>query len=127
MTRRTPRSTRTDTLLPYTTLFRSAVEYRRHRIRLLADLPAYDQSGWALCAGIDAGWQGFGSGNDRASLHGRRERNPAVQQTRILRFCPAVRPRWSFLLDRRPTRYPHLSARSEEHPSELQSLMPIPY
>src|SRR3546814_3887558 len=106
MTRRTPRSTRTDTLLPYTTLFRSAVEYRRHRIRLLADLPAYDQSGWALCAGIDAGWQGFGSGNDRASLHGRRERNPAVQQTRILRFCPAVRPRWSFLLDRRLTRYP---------------------
>src|SRR3546814_457638 len=79
-------------------------------LRLLADLPAYDQSGWALCAGIDAGWQGFGSGNDRASLHGRRERNPAVQQTRILRFCPAVRPRWSFLLDRRLTRYPHLSA-----------------
>src|SRR3546814_11640301 len=110
MTRRTPRSTRTDTLLPYTTLFRSAVEYRRHRIRLLADLPAYAQSGWALCAGIDAGWQGFGSGNDRASLHGRRARNPAVQKTRILRFCPEVRPRWSFLLDRRLTRYPPLSA-----------------
>src|SRR3546814_12553235 len=36
MIRRPPRSTRTDTLFPYTTLFRSAVPVRRrHRLRLL--------------------------------------------------------------------------------------------
>src|SRR3546814_3690610 len=31
MIRRPPRSTRTDTLFPYTTLFRSAASLRRHR------------------------------------------------------------------------------------------------
>src|SRR3546814_1293931 len=38
MRRRPPRSTRTDTLFPYTTLFRSLGEQLR-----IADLPAFDQ------------------------------------------------------------------------------------
>src|SRR3546814_15023224 len=38
MIRRPPRSTRTDTLFPYTTLFRS----HRHRIEMLGDLPGID-------------------------------------------------------------------------------------
>src|SRR3546814_846099 len=33
MIRRPPRSTRTDTLFPYTTLFRSLVTWRRHDVR----------------------------------------------------------------------------------------------
>src|SRR3546814_3165314 len=37
MIRRPPRSTRTDTLFPYTTLFRSQVYPRRHQRRRLTD------------------------------------------------------------------------------------------
>src|SRR3546814_4210429 len=39
MIRRPPRSTRTDTLLPYTTLFRSALALRRKRCLLTRLLP----------------------------------------------------------------------------------------
>src|SRR3546814_20040194 len=76
MIRRPPRSTRTDTLFPYTTLFRSA------RLRHLAD---------------------------RGGRRGRRVRLPRVD------VADRVRPA-------RPAR-----RRSEEHTSELQSLMRISY
>src|SRR3546814_8031576 len=85
MIRLTPRSTRTDTLLPYTTLFRS---------HLLAD---------------HHGWR---------TLDGSRPRDS--------------RPHHSVLLWRRREFLPdchrrHLEHRSEEHTSELQSLMRISY
>src|SRR3546814_10931492 len=50
MIRRTPRSTRTDTLFPYTTLFRSA---RRHEIGKLAAEAVADAAGLAV-AGLVA-------------------------------------------------------------------------
>src|SRR3546814_7093451 len=85
MIRRPPRSTRTDTLFPYTTLFRS------------------DRSG----------------GHSRF----RRRRNRAA--------APVPRPKGKGLRSRRAQRtrprrslFPH---RSEEHTSELQSLMRISY
>src|SRR3546814_2705581 len=78
MIRRPPRSTRTDTLFPYTTLFRSGD----------ADL-------LALLPGDKAAWDRFVT------------RHAAV-------IFAAVRPR-------------RLVPRSEEHPSELQSLMRISY
>src|SRR3546814_5685106 len=71
MIRRPPRSTRTDTLFPYTTLFRSLVTWRRHDVR------------WEAC--------------DDARELGRH-------------IAGAV-----------------LMGRSEEHTSELQSLMRISY
>src|SRR3546814_5234716 len=37
MTRRPPRSTRTDTLFPYTTLFRSAVAIRKAQVRRITN------------------------------------------------------------------------------------------
>src|SRR3546814_8679710 len=74
MIRRPPRSTRTDTLFPYTTLFRSTPP---ERIR------------------------------PRASAHHRRRRSPAG-------------PEDSKARNNRPNR-------SEEHTSELQSLMRISY
>src|SRR3546814_1498941 len=53
MIRRPPRSTRTDTLFPYTTLFRSARELRVHvhpdDLALLRDLGAVE-SHWQLLA-----------------------------------------------------------------------------
>src|SRR3546814_15301282 len=72
MIRRPPRSTRTDTLFPYTTLFRSI-------------------------------WLYFGPATaEKSGVEGRVGRHPAEQ--------PA-----------------HIAGRSEEHTSELQSLMRISY
>src|SRR3546814_2673566 len=86
MIRRPPRSTRTDTLFPYTTLFRSL--------------------------------------GDRHGRHaGARGEEPALQHPRRRAVARAERqPR------RPPAHPPHLlGGRSEEHTSELQSLMRISY
>src|SRR3546814_6529955 len=80
MIRRPPRSTRTDTLFPYTTLFRSDIPCL-HGQGLAAGAPAHDE--------INA------DGNENHGL-------ASVAQ------C-------------------HAAARSEEHTSELQSLMRISY
>src|SRR3546814_9885615 len=82
MIRRPPRSTRTDTLFPYTTLFRSAGRLRRLR-RAVASV--------ALLS------------NPRST--GNRALLPRVRE-----YCAA-----------------HPDIRSEEHTSELQSLMRISY
>src|SRR3546814_7953198 len=81
MIRRPPRSTRTDTLFPYTTLFRSCREPGTHP-----------------------------SSGRGASL-----KSSAVQR----RPAETVRTAWPIAL--------HIPARSEEHTSELQSLMRISY
>src|SRR3546814_3168915 len=85
MIRRPPRSTRTDTLFPYTTLFRSDPSYSP---RSLARLP---------CAGA----QGGGSATAGA-----------LGMATAARTAAAI---YFFM------------ARSEEHTSELQSLMRISY
>src|SRR3546814_2752169 len=84
MIRRPPRSTLTDTLFPYTTLFRSIPE-----------------SEWRTRAGL---------------LHRRRGRGHRLGP---VAHSLAVRHRPQFKL--------HLQGRSEEHTSELQSLMRISY
>src|SRR3546814_5764168 len=84
MKRRPPRSTRTDTLFPYTTLFRSAAGARRCRwVRSRADLRR--RSLRARCGSGPTARRGRGRGGE-------------------------------------PSR-----SRSEEHTSELQSLMRISY
>src|SRR3546814_5396391 len=90
--RRPPRSTRTDTLFPYTTLFRSGFQCREHgfdaleRRTVLGQLAAVDVQEW---------------------LH-----------QRFARILVVVRERG---LDH------GARARSEEHTSELQSLMRTSY
>src|SRR3546814_15042793 len=88
MIRRPPRSTRTDTLFPYTTLFRSPAARRRHRRhrRRRADAEVFHGQG-----------------------AGRREPLRPAQPCRDLRAVG---------ID---------DGRSEEHTSELQSLMRISY
>src|SRR3546814_9643835 len=81
MIRRPPRSTRTDTLFPYTTLFRSSAWTRRD--------------------------SGNGAGVGRAD-----------------RLCRHARAAGCALLSSPP---PRTQGRSEEHTSELQSLMRISY
>src|SRR3546814_10806547 len=103
MIRRPPRSTRTDTLFPYTTLFRSAVQQR-------AD-------GRAVPPGENLAQNAHGCAvySQGAMLRKR-------QTVRISRFlalfsaCPELVEGPFFLL-------PLEAGRSEEHTSELQSLM----
>src|SRR3546814_7637307 len=83
MRRRPPRSTRTDTLFPYTTLFRSHPPQGDRRARAAAE-------------------------GHRAADRRRREAHGGE---------PGARPRGR----------PQLRRRSEEHTSELQSLMRISY
>src|SRR3546814_4935967 len=102
MIRRPPRSTRTDTLFPYTTLFRSAG---------LGD------------AGAVARMARLRGGRD---LHRRRGDHPARRDL----ATAARRADGRAVRNRHPRRErdrPAMSARSEEHTSELQSLMRISY
>src|SRR3546814_9784266 len=94
MIRRPPRSTRTDTLFPYTTLFRSAIP-------LLTTKRVY----WKTAA-REMLWFLTGNTNIRPLLQ---------QKVRIWTDWPLDRYR-------RET-----GERSEEHTSELQSLMRISY
>src|SRR3546814_8850633 len=95
MIRLPPRSTRTDTLFPYTTLFRSSADVGGDRRRTRDDLA------WHL------------------HLRQRRSR-PAVCRRAV---ASQVAWRASQGADRRHWR----ALRSEEHTSELQSLMRISY
>src|SRR3546814_2876855 len=101
MIRRPPRSPRTDTLVPYTTLFRSWPVRRR-------------RAGRAAAAAV----RGHGVaavGGDAAALL-----EAAID--RGLRRDHAHRPRRAALGARQ-----RCAVRSEEHTSELQSLMRISY
>src|SRR3546814_1924847 len=100
MIRRPPRSTRTDTLFPYTTLFRSAGAY----------LP---QPGARGRNQPRAGQGAIGA----ARSHGRA---PGQRRPQHLRSAAAVPGDG----DTEPDR---AGRRSEEHTSELQSLMRISY
>src|SRR3546814_8152273 len=102
MIRRPPRSTRTDTLFPYTTLFRSAAhaddagadQRRRHLCRRRAAHPHAAQ------------WRAGAGGCPPSAPHARQDR--------------LKRSAWAQKAKGR-------SLRSEEHTSELQSLMRISY
>src|SRR3546814_9027525 len=87
MIRRPPRSTRTDTLFPYTTLFRSI---KPSRIFFIALLP---------CSFVHACWQ--------QNVSSMRTHRNLVQRCAFFSI-------W-------------INQRSEEHTSELQSLMRISY
>src|SRR3546814_5877143 len=102
MIRRPPRSTRTDTLFPYTTLFRSAAADQRRT----EGSPACQQARLRLSAA---------DGVLRLGRHGPARVGP--EDTRDRRGVD---------LGRVPWRGQH-GARSEEHTSELQSLMRSSY
>src|SRR3546814_4733165 len=100
MIRRPPRSTRTDTLFPYTTLFRSELRWLEYgqRLRLQQRNIAAADSGSVAQALLARAWDAAAvCGVDLGAL-----RTGAPMPTRRTR-------------------------RSEEHTSELQSLMRISY
>src|SRR3546814_4451187 len=97
MIRRPPRSTRTDTLFPYTTLFRSSLRSRPNR----------------TC------WMPFCSAQDATS------RSIPFISPPCTRY---MSPTWARTLLRVASRLSaNVFIRSEEHTSELQSLMRISY
>src|SRR3546814_6809809 len=117
MIRRPPRLTRTDTLFPYTTLFRSPGRRLSDASHLALSFPA-PQGGARGSARSRAG--GF------RARGGKRATPPARQPGRLSsphRPESAHRPRAAPQVHANRL----LSARSEEHTSELQSLMRISY
>src|SRR3546814_5915335 len=109
MIRRPPRSTRTDTLFPYTTLFRSDLDdgvVRGARGRLVA----------AAAIGEDA--------PEDQHEHEHRDSRHRRHQDRIVHPVRAVAVGRHLNLEAHPA---VARLRSEEHTSELQSLMRISY
>src|SRR3546814_4628452 len=102
MIRRTPRPTRTDTLVPYTPLFRSDLLSVTHDDVILGALPLFHSFGQT--AGL----------------------NTAVASGAGLALIPRFDPADALALVERE-RVTVFEGRSEEHTSELQSLMRISY
>src|SRR3546814_1639250 len=112
MIRRPPRSTRTDTLFPYTTLFRSQQAFCAE-LRQENGLIALDQEDTSpLSAPIDMLEHYFGA-------HGW-----AFERTGDDEIVANVQGSWASYELRAVWR---VEDRSEEHTSELQSLMRISY
>src|SRR3546814_2972951 len=111
MIRRPPRSTRTDTLFPYTTLFRSASSIARAaggaRARLLGALNLSGRRHDFLSSERIFALQVI----DLEAIDPKGDRDEQVAEPQ-----PG-----------RPARRQHPGGRSEEHTSELQSLMRISY
>src|SRR3546814_2779343 len=101
MVRRPPISTLTDTLLPYTTLFRARVLHRRDEAGRLGRAAAYQ--------GLPGGGPDLGAQWSRPVVFSANSRQ-------------LERPGWD-----QSSLYDRLDRRSEEHTSELQSLMRISY
>src|SRR3546814_10075393 len=106
MIRRPPRFTRTDTLFPYTTLFRSP-RARRRLSRASTRHPLDHRHA-----------PQHPDGESDADRGPRRDRHPRRRHVRR-RLCARPRTGGRARL--------HLRPRSEEHTSELQSLMRISY
>src|SRR3546814_1711723 len=115
MIRRPPRSTRTDTLFPYTTLFRSSLRLFGHDRPQAAGRPfaLFDPCaafGWRLVVPVAGSGPPCHATSVSCALHGRIEDRPIVLAHEGRGRAGAI-----------------VMCRSEEHTSELQSLMRISY
>src|SRR3546814_1704731 len=123
MIRRPPRSTRTDTLFPYTTLFRSHA--RALRVRLAEQEITIAMHEGHRHAAVGQGLQPLG--HEGAGFRGIVVADPGFEQVAedVQRLCAArlaVEEVAEQPGDLRP-RGGQVQGRSEEHTSELQSLM----
>src|SRR3546814_4533870 len=133
MRRRPPRSTRTDTLFPYTTLFRSGAARRDPRLARGARpsprncLVARDEMALAQAARpparnirlCDLAQNASALASCTLRVGGRRQLREGAR-----RVAQSYHPRWARIPQ---TCSPSGNVRSEEHTSELQSLMRISY
>src|SRR3546814_8253208 len=128
MIRRPPRSTRTDTLFPYTTLFRSLLRVCVHRrdlgLHLLGSPALADQL-------VDRGHECFTFKCPPIKANGyctAVDEAPAADPPKMAedgRPDNSKRPRRIAKIFRRL--HPRQQCRSEEHTSDIQSLMRISY
>src|SRR3546814_3889874 len=116
MIRRPPRSTRTDTLIPYTTLFRSPPPARGGPPRARCVTPR----GW--CGSVA---QLVEQATFNREVPGSNPGGPTTFSHRCESFTRAASPFAARIL--RASEFPDRANRSEEHTSELQSLMRISY
>src|SRR3546814_5284375 len=133
MIRRPPRSTRTDTLFPYTTLFRSAANGRR--ATLFKQIDQTEAQADAARAQLEAADLDVTSTLLRASKGGRvgdltvRVGQFVQPGQRLMTVVPVNEI--YVIANFKETQVGLLRAgqpvRSEEHTSELQSIMRIPY
>src|SRR3546814_1068409 len=130
MLRRPPISTRTDTLFPYTTLFRSVLHVHRFfstRRRCGVVVPNGESIGWQYptCDSVAP---------DRNLNFTKEMRSPPSGCTTYLRLRASDKNRWDQIGMKSPGLLPRMlqnqarpeldeRTRSEEHTSELQSLM----
>src|SRR3546814_5998318 len=122
MIRRPPRSTRTDTLFPYTTLFRS-------RLNKEIDCPPsrYCESDGSTEIRSRCRCRS-NSARDHMSWRSRRCRRRHFSTIPLTRFWqPFPWPCFQSQAPDRPVLYENATVRSEEHTSELQSLMRTSY
>src|SRR3546814_1993887 len=125
MIRRPPRSTRTDTLFPYTTLFRSR-DCRQHQVHVTLDHEHLQQSIECVEGGIQQLL------TVHAFHHRLARRRPgawhrSVHSTATTRRCVPGQQSSSALPVSANAGPSRSAMRSEEHTSELQSLMRISY
>src|SRR3546814_7181922 len=126
MIRRPPRSTRTDTLFPYTTLFRSEDAIR---INLERWLQAADAFGDALDDAEGLENLDIDSGEEEqrdAAADGKQDDTPIVKFVNKVLIDAIKRGASDIHFEPYETDY-RVRLRSEEHTSELQSLMRISY
>src|SRR3546814_4372622 len=114
MIRRPPRSTRTDTLFPYTTLFRSADSRRSNAIQK----PVSEDRQLSVESSLEGG-PCFAAGDVGGEV------GIVVQYSRSVQ--PAQHRYHQQIAGAERAIEPVGVARSEEHTSELQSLMRISY
>src|SRR3546814_7656651 len=122
MVRRPPRSTRTDTLFPYTTLFRSDLEPAD---AAYPDRGSFRRSCRAAEDSRGARSQSEGDAprlsRSRPRLRGDQRQSPRRRGSQTRRWTHPRLLRRDFVVSAHP------GLRSEEHTSELQSLMRISY
>src|SRR3546814_10148314 len=125
MIRRPPRSTRTDTLFPYTTLFRSVVGDRGGSPLLLQD----DVATLGTKRHLDGVGEGVHAPLETAArlfIESNQLRHNSCDSLMLRVWTESEScPRRTIRLTRRTL--PADASRSEEHTSELQSLMRISY
>src|SRR3546814_1314535 len=122
MIRRPPRSTRTDTLFPYTTLFRSRDQLHQSRI-------ANARLGAGIDDDVDAAAVDAGVGEDQAAgavARGDDDRVAIADQPPRVATARQYVDLFAPEIDEQAPILEHVD-RSEEHTSELQSLMRISY
>src|SRR3546814_1524795 len=131
MIRRPPRSTRTDTLFPYTTLFRSRPgQPRGSRRRLRGARQARGSTQVVFRSPGQAGYRLAGAPPGRTQAHRRGRLARQARGVDLMKPDPEKRGLMNHTMTRtrsRAVRAAGVLLRSEEHTSELQSLMRITY